>query len=103
MLNSILLEGTISGEIESIIDRTIDRVIECGFSVLSTRFDIDSHISTVTVKISTKGKLAESCASILKTGRGVRVVGRLAQGEDFRIYIIAEHVEYKPEVKNNEQ
>ena len=107
MLNSILLEGTISGEIESIIDRTIDRVTECVFSVLSSRSDIDGHISTVTVKISTTGRLAETCASVLKTGRGVRVLGRLYQhpiSDEHgwtvnQIYIIAEHVEFSPEVK----
>jgi single-strand DNA-binding protein len=60
--------------------------------------------------VETWAKLAESCAALGHKGRGVRVVGRLKQDrwEDAagkarsRIYIVAEHVEFRPERKDGE-
>lgn len=60
-------------------------------------FDVESY-----------GKLAEFCASLADKGRGIRVVGRLKQnrwkssdGKSFsKVYIIAEHLEFKPVKKN---
>jgi len=57
--------------------------------------------------VSTWTRLAEVCAEYLKKGRGVRVVGRLKQDKwsdtdgkpHSRVYIVAEHVEFKPQVK----
>ena len=51
------------------------------------------------------GGLAEGCLNYLKKGRGVRVVGRLRQerwedkegGNRERIFVVAEHVEFKPD------
>ena len=52
-------------------------------------------------------RLAEVCGEYLKKGRGVRVVGRLKQDRwtdpegkpHSRIFILAEHVEFKPQLK----
>jgi single-strand DNA-binding protein len=49
--------------------------------------------------------LAEVCGEYLKKGRGVRIVGRLAQDRwtdpegkpRSKVYIVAEHVEFKPQ------
>ena len=57
--------------------------------------------------VETWGKLANACANHGRKGRGVRVVGRLKQdrwtGSDGkshnRIAIVAEHVEYRPDLK----
>jgi len=53
-------------------------------------------------------KLAESCHNTGHKGRGVRVVGRLKQNRwtskegksCFRITIVAEHIEFRPDFKN---
>jgi len=45
------------------------------------------------------GRIADICAVQLHKGRGVRVVGRLQEyrwQDVSKIYIIAEHVEFKP-------
>jgi single-strand DNA-binding protein len=106
-LNSILIEG----------DLTQDPVLKelpkvptvCSFSIASKRFyrqgdEIVEEVSCF--DIETRGKLADSCGIQLKKGRGVRIVGRLRQElEDFdgknvsRVYVVAEHVEFKPEAK----
>ena len=54
-------------------------------------------------------RLAEVCGEYLKKGRGVRVVGRLKQDRwtdadgkaRSRIEIVAEHVEFKPQLKKD--
>ena len=55
-------------------------------------------------------QVAEYCSKKATKGRGVRVVGRLKQDTwkdtsgktASRIYVVAEHIEYKPEKKTNE-
>jgi single-stranded DNA-binding protein len=42
--------------------------------------------------------LAEVCAEYLRKDRGVRIVGQLHEEND-RIWIVAEHVEFKPTAK----
>ncbi len=54
--------------------------------------------------------LAEVCSEYLKKGRGVRVVGRLKQDRwndpegngRSKVYVVAEHVEFKPERKKED-
>jgi len=61
-------------------------------------------------EVSTWTRLAEVCGEYLKKGRGVRVVGRLKQDRwtdadgkpHSRIFIVAEHVEFKPQFKKGE-
>jgi single-strand DNA-binding protein len=58
--------------------------------------------------IETWARLAETCSSKGKKGRGVRVVGRLKQERwtdregnlQSRVSIVAEHVEFRPEFRN---
>jgi single-strand DNA-binding protein len=59
--------------------------------------------------VSAWTRLAEVCGEYLKKGRGVRVVGRLKQDRwtdadgkpHSRIFIVAEHVEFKPQIKKD--
>ena len=60
--------------------------------------------------VSTWTRLAEVCGEYLKKGRGVRVVGKLRQDRwtdpdgkpRSRIEIVAEHVEFKPQLKKQD-
>jgi single-strand DNA-binding protein len=60
--------------------------------------------------VTTWARLAEVCGEYLKKGRGVRVVGRLKQDrgtdadgkEHSKIFIVAEHVEFKPPQKGKD-
>jgi len=59
--------------------------------------------------VETWSKLAQACYDRGKKGRGVRVVGRLKQSRwndtegktRYRISIVAEHVEFRPEFKKD--
>jgi single-strand DNA-binding protein len=61
-------------------------------------------------EITTWTRLAEVCGEYLKKGRGVRVVGRLRQDRwnspegqpRSKVSIVAEHVEFKPQVKKQD-
>jgi len=105
-LNSILIEGTMVRDPQYRI--TPKGTAVCTFSIASNRYfnsddGIDKEVSFF--EIETWARLAESCNSYGKKGRGVRVVGRLKQdrwqGQDgkphARIMIVAEHVEFRPE------
>jgi single-stranded DNA-binding protein len=53
-----------------------------------------------TVTVQTFGHLADVCAEYLTAGRGVRIVGRIVQdlvSEGHPLYLVADHVEFKPE------
>ena len=60
-------------------------------------------------EVSTWTRLAEVCGEHLKQALGVRVVGRLKQdlgmdedGETHsRVHIVAEHVDFKPQLKKD--
>ena len=93
-LNSILIEGNVVHDPE-----TENGV--CKFVIASDRFytvGVDRKKEVSFFAIVVIGKLAEVCGEYLKKGRGVRVVGRLEQ-EQSTIKIIADHVEFKPEIK----
>jgi single-strand DNA-binding protein len=79
----------------------------CTFSLASNRFyrtENESQKEVSFFDVEVWSKLGETCATNLKKGRGVRIVGRLkqdrwadAEGKNHsRIKIIAEHVEFKP-------
>jgi len=93
-LNSILVEGKLPSDPQASEGRTL-------FYVLSVRYDKAQFYETL-VPVKTTGRLAEVCADYLKAGRGVRVVGRLAQ-DNTELYVHAEHVEFKPEHDRKEQ
>jgi single-strand DNA-binding protein len=106
-LNSILIEGDLTQD--PVLKELQKGPTVCSFSLASKRFcrQGDEIVEEVSYfDIETIGKLADSCGIQLKKGRGVRIVGRLRQElEDFdgknisRVYIVAEHVEIKPEAK----
>jgi single-strand DNA-binding protein len=110
-LNSILLEGNLVRDPE--INHTPKGTPVCKFSIASNRFykledEFQKEVSFF--DITTWSRLAEVCGEYLKKGRGVRIVGRLKQdrwkGNDgkgkSKVYIIADHVEFKPQFKGKE-
>ena len=84
----------------------------CKFTVACNRsFKQDDQLQKEVsfFDVSTWTRLAEVCGEYLKKGRGVRVVGRLKQDRwtdadgkpHSRILIVAEHVEFKPQIKKD--
>ncbi len=107
-LNSILIEGNLTTD--PIFKETPKGTPVCSFSLASNRFYGKGEEGEKEVSyfdIETWSKLADTCGAQLKKGRGVRVVGRLKQdrwtGTDGKprsmVKIVAEHVEFKPEIK----
>jgi single-strand DNA-binding protein len=108
-LNSVLIEGNLVRDPESRI--TPKGIALCTFSIASNRFHREDKQMEKEVSffdIETWEKVAENCLNFGKKGRGVRIVGRLKQdrwtGNDgkshSRIAIVAEHVEFRPELKD---
>ena len=84
----------------------------CKFTVACNRaFKQDDQLQKEVsfFDVSTWTRLAEVCGEYLKKGRGVRVVGRLKQDKwtdadgkpHSRVHIVAEHVEFKPQIKKD--
>jgi single-strand DNA-binding protein len=109
-LNSILIEGNLVRDPE--MSYTPKGVAVCKFTVASNRFykqeeELQKEVSYFDV--TTWTRLAEVCGEYLKKGRGVRVVGRLKQDRwtdqegkgRSKVYIVAEHVEFKPQIKKD--
>jgi len=110
-LNSILIEGNMVCEPQY---RTTPKGTPvCTFSLASNRSyrqDNGYEKEVSFFDVETWAKLADICNNLGKKGRGVRVVGRLKQdrwtGNDgksrSRISIVAEHVEFRPEFKKEQ-
>lgn len=107
-LNSVLLEGNLVRDPE--LSYTAAGKPVCRFSVASNRFYKQGEETQKEVSffdVTTWAKLAEVCNEYLTKGRGVRVVGRLKQDRwqdaegrtRSRVQIVAEHVEFKPQLK----
>ena len=110
-LNSILIEGNL---VRDPLYRTTPKGTPlCTFTLASNRFfkqdsGLEKEVSFFDVE--SWAKLAENCYNLGRKGRGVRVVGRLKQdrwnGSDgkshSKVAIVAEHVEFKPEFKKND-
>jgi len=112
-LNSILVEGNLVRD--PALSKTPRGTQVCTFSVASNRYykvdnEAQKEVSFFDVEVWGP-KLVETCAEILKKGRGVRVVGRLKQdrwaGSDgknhSRIKIVGEHVEFKPDFSREKE
>jgi single-strand DNA-binding protein len=110
-LNSIIIEGNLVRDPD--FRSTVKGIPVCKFDFASNRFfkqgaEMEKEVSYFTVE--TWGKLAEQANNLGHKGRGVRVVGRLrqdrwndAQGKtQSKIVIVAEHLEFRPEFKRNE-
>ncbi|MDR2185734.1 MAG: single-stranded DNA-binding protein [Treponema sp.] len=110
-LNSILIEGNL---VRDPLFRTTPKGTPlCTFSLASNRFfrqdsGLEKEVSIFDVE--TWAKLAEACYSKGHKGRGVRVVGRLKQERwndsegklRSKVTIVAEHVEFRPDFKKEE-
>jgi single-strand DNA-binding protein len=105
-LNSILIEGNLVRDPS--LRTTAKGTALCTFSLASNRFlrqDSGLEKEVGFFDVETWSKLAEHCYNLGHKGQGVRVVGRLKQdrwtGQDgkahSRIFIVAEHLEFKPE------
>ncbi|GHU84449.1 hypothetical protein FACS189473_1870 [Spirochaetia bacterium] len=110
-LNSILIEGNLVRD--PLFRSTPKGTPLCTFSLASNRFfkqesGLEREVSFFDVE--TWAKLAENCYNLGHKGRGVRVVGRLkqerwlnAEGKSrSRVTIVAEHVEFRPDFKRNQ-
>lgn len=60
--------------------------------------DGSEELETSHFNIRSYGKMAEVFKDKCTVGRGIRVVGRLKE-ENSKVFIIAEHIELKPNVK----
>ncbi len=80
----------------------------CTFSVAFNRYfkqELEKEPEVSFFDVETWSKVAETCYSQCRKGRGVRVVGRLkqdrwsdAEGKNHsKVWIVAERVEFKPE------
>jgi len=111
-LNSLILEGNLVRD--AVLSEPAPGFKKCTFSVGVNRFYKNRKNEDVSeasfFDVEAYGKIAEYCGSKATKGRGVRVVGRLKQDTwkdtngktASRIYVIAEHIEYKPVKKTDE-
>ena len=103
-LNSIILEGNVVKKAE--LSEPTSGFIVCKFPLAVNRKtktpagEVKEDVSYFDVE--TYGQMAEKCSKYCDKGKGVRVVGRLKQSrweennvKHSRVYVIAEHVEYK--------
>lgn len=110
-LNSLIIEGNVVRQAE--LSEPTAGFKVCKFPVAVDRWYKNRNgegVSEVSYfDVETYGKMAEVCEKQGLKGRGVRVVGRLKQDRwkdsegksQSRIYVIAEHVEYKPKPQSN--
>ncbi len=103
-LNSIILEGNVVKKAE--LSEPTSGFIVCKFPLAVNRKtktpagEFREEVSYFDVE--TYGQMAEKCSKYCDKGKGVRVVGRLKQSrweennvKKSRVYVVAEHVEYK--------
>jgi single-strand DNA-binding protein len=111
-LNSLLLEGNLTRD--PVLYQTPKGTSVCTFSIGTNRFYKQNEETQKEVSffdIETWAGLAERCGEWLSKGRGVRVVGRLKQDRwtdkdgkmRTRIKVVAEHVEFRPDFRKNEE
>ena len=110
-LNSVLIEGNM---VRDPLVRTTPKGTSVGnFTIASNRFyrhDANLEKEVGFFEVEVWGKLAEVATNKGRKGRGVRVVGRLKQdrwtGNDgknhSKIAIVAEHVEYRTDLRKSE-
>jgi hypothetical protein len=97
-LNSVLLEGTISGK-PCVAGKGATK--RCSFVIASLRY-VPGRVSAQETRIWVMVRNSDRVKAALEhayDGRGLRVVGWLASDEDGGICIEAEHIEYRPELK----
>ena len=103
-LNSIILEGNVVRKAEFSEPKTGFQV--CKFPLAVNRKtktpEGETKEEVSYFDVETYGEMAETCSKWCDRGQGVRVVGRLKQSrweennvKKSKVYVIAEHVEYK--------
>lgn len=107
-LNSLIIEGNVVRAAE--LSEPTAGFKVCKFPVAVNRWYKNRNGESVSevsyFDVETYGRMAEICEKQGAKGRGVRVVGRLKQdrwkdsdGKNIsKIYVVAEHIEYKPKV-----
>lgn len=104
MLNSLIIEGEIT-------KKGVEKIPNgLSFEIVSKRYKKEGdkereEDSFFTVEVY--GKLADFSEKRLVKGQGIRLVGRLGykswkdeEGKEYsRVYTIAEHIEFKPNLK----
>lgn len=112
-LNSLILEGNLTRD--AALTEPAPGFKKCMFAIGVNRYyksKENTDVSEVSFfDVETYGKMAEICENKAKKGRGVRVVGRLKQdswknneGKSCsRVYVVAEHVEFRPVKKTEEE
>lgn len=105
-LNSIILEGNLVRDAQ--LTEPAPGFKKCAFSIGVNRFFKNRKNEDVQeasfFDVEAYNQVAEWCGKKATKGRGVRVVGRLKQDtwkdengkSASRIYVVAEHIEYKP-------
>jgi single-strand DNA-binding protein len=109
-LNYILIEGNLVRDAE--MRTTAKGMPVCTFQIATSRYykqDSGMEKEVSFFNVETWAKLAESAGNLGRKGRGVRVVGRLKQERwndrdgkaQSKVIIVAEHIEFRPELKKN--
>ncbi len=105
-LNSLILEGNLVRD--AVLSEPAPGFKKCMFTMGVNRFYKNRKNEDVNeasfFDVEAYGNMADYCSEKAKKGRGVRVVGRLKQDTwkdnagktASRIYVVAEHIEYKP-------
>jgi single-strand DNA-binding protein len=111
-LNSILLEGNLTRDPELAYTASGTAVCKLSIAVNRSYKKGDAWEKEVSFfDVTAFARIAEACAEYLKKGRGVRVVGRLKQDRwndkdsgspRSKVYVVAEHVEFKPALVTKE-
>ena len=112
-LNSLILEGNLVKD--AVLTEPAPGFKKCVFTMGVNRFYKNRNNESVNeasfFDVEAYNQVAEWCGKKATKGRGVRVVGRLKQDtwkdeagkSASRIYVVAEHIEYKPVKKVEEQ
>ena len=112
-LNSIISEGNVVRNGDFYEPTKGFKVFKFPIAVnrFSKNSNGDAYEEVSYFDVEAYGKIAETCEKNVSKGRGIRVVGRLKQdrwkneeGKNFsKIFVVAEHVEYKPKFNNEER
>ena len=103
-LNSIILEGNVVKKAEFSEPKTGFQVCKFPLAVNRTTKtpEGETRAEVSYFDVETYGQMAESCYKWCDKGQGVRVVGRLKQSrweennkKHSKVFVVAEHVEYK--------
>lgn len=100
-INSLIVEGNITNPSKN---RAFTMAVNHYYKNADGKFQTETSYFDV----ETFGKLADLCDKYAVNGRGVSVVGRLTQkvwkeeGKNFaKVYVVAEHIEFKPMKKED--